>query len=252
VEVIFGNLISLLLKPPGMILFLMLVGLVTRQRFYRTGQSLIYLAMSLLLLFSMPIVSRNMTQWYENMPVLDETGIKDAAAIVILGAGRYRGAPEYGGDTISRYALERIRYGAHLQRKTKLPILVSGGNVYDTEAIPEAELMQQVLEKDFLLVTRWVENQSRTTYENAVFTQAMLSTENIKHIILVTHALHMPRAREAFEQAGFIVTPAPLGYHTTPAGPWLASLIPHADSLELISSLFNEWIGRLWYRLRYY
>jgi len=235
-----------------MILLLMLVGAVARQRFYRTGQSLIYLAVSLLLLFSLPIVSRNMVQWYEHMPALDETRIEGAGAIVIVGGGRYRGAPEYGGDTISRFALERIRYGAYLQRKTKLPILVSGGNVYSTETIAEGELMQQVLEKDFLVVPRWVENQSRTTYENAVFSQTMLSRENIKHIILVTHALHMPRAREAFAQAGFSVTPAPMGYHTTPPDPWLVSLIPQADSLELVSSLFNEWIGQLWYRLRYY
>ena len=61
-----------------------------------------------------------------------------AGAIVVLGGGRYDEAPEYGDDTISLAGLRRVRYAAVLQRRTGLPVLVSGGSVY-AEPLPESE-----------------------------------------------------------------------------------------------------------------
>ena len=51
----------------------------------------------------------------------------DAEAIVILGGGTRRNAPEYGGDTLGRLTLERVRYGAQVAKLTALPVLVTGG-----------------------------------------------------------------------------------------------------------------------------
>ena len=50
-----------------------------------------------------------------------------AKAVVILGGGVRRNAPEYGGDTLATLTLERVRYGARVARLTGLPVLVSGG-----------------------------------------------------------------------------------------------------------------------------
>jgi hypothetical protein len=36
---------------------------------------------------------------------------------------------EYGGDTLGRLTLERVRYGARVAKKTGLPVLVAGGSV---------------------------------------------------------------------------------------------------------------------------
>ena len=46
---------------------------------------------------------------------------------MILGGGLRRSAPEYGGDTLGRLTLERLRYGAMLAKRTGLPVMVSGG-----------------------------------------------------------------------------------------------------------------------------
>ena len=253
-EVIIGKLVATLIKPPGLILAMMLLGVILRLRFYRTGQSFIFGGVFLLVAFSMPVVSGMMARIYEDIPALNVSTVKKsgASAIVILAGGRNSNAPEYHGDTISKYTLERVRYGAYLQRQTKLPILITGGRVFGDETVSEAELMRQVLEKEFITIVRWVEDKSRTTYENAVFTQTILTSEKINHVLLVTHAIHMPRAKEAFEQAGFTVTPAPMGFHTKSHGPILAGLMPGAKSLYLTNELFHEWAGRLWYKLRYY
>ena len=72
--------------------------------------------------------------------LLDRTRVREAQAIVVLGAGKRTHAPEFGGETVNRLALERLRYAATLARETRLPMLVSGGApAGDT---PEASLME--------------------------------------------------------------------------------------------------------------
>jgi uncharacterized SAM-binding protein YcdF (DUF218 family) len=253
VELLVTHVVRAFILPPGLFLSLFLLGFVLRQRFYRTGKSISYAAITLLLLMSLPIVSNSLLQWYEHIPALDPATLAhtQAKAIVILGGGRYADAPEYQGDTVSEPSLERIRYGAWLQRKTKLPILVTGGVVFEDNRPAEAQLMQQVLEQEFLAAVPWVEKVSRTTYENAIDSKKMLEKDDIKKIILVTHALDMPRALEAFEKAGFDVTPAPMGYDTASA-PILLRLLPSVYSLYHMNNLMYELIGRAWYHLRYY
>jgi uncharacterized SAM-binding protein YcdF (DUF218 family) len=50
-----------------------------------------------------------------------------------------------------------------------------------------------------------VEESSRTTYENAVQTRAVLGPG---HILLVTAAYHLPRAVGLFEKQGFVGYPS--------------------------------------------
>ena len=253
-ELLFTHVVSAFMLPPGIFFLLLVLGVLLRLRFYRTGQSLIYAAIMLLLLMSLPILTNPLIHYYENAPALDPATLAHtrAKAIVVLGGGRYPDAPEYQGDTVSEPSLERIRYGAWLQRKTKLPILVTGGIVLGGNRPAEAELMKQVLAQDFLALVPWVEKASRTTYENAIYSKTMLAKEDISNIILVTHAMHMPRAIEAFEKAGFTVTPAPMGYDTGTEAPILLGLLPSVYSLVNMHDLLHELIGRVWYRLRYY
>ena len=74
--------------------------------------------------------------------------------------------------------------------------------------------MKAALEKDFQVPVRWVEEASNNTRENAYQSFAMLKKNGITHIMLVTHAWHMPRAAREFEQAGFKVTPAAAAFTT--------------------------------------
>ena len=252
-ELLINHILQAFILPPGLFISLILLGALLRLRFYRTGQSLIYGSLGLLFLMSLPVVSQPLLHLYENVPATDIAALKHskARAIVILGGGRYYDAPEYGGDTVSIFSLERIRYGAWLQRRIKLPILVTGGLVLEKNRPPEAQLMKQVLTRDFLARVNWVEKDSRNTYENAVNSRVILDKEGIDNIILVTHALHMPRALTAFRKVGFTVTPAPMGFDTSEPLKAL-DFLPNMDSLLRMHDLMHEIIGRLWYRWRYY
>lgn len=146
--------------------------------------------------------------------------------------------------------LERIRYGARLQRRTGLPILVTGGRPRDF-AQSIAESMQQALVEDFGVPVRWVEGQARTTHENAERSAAVLRAEGIDTIYLVTHAVHMRRAQEAFERAGLTVVPAATVFSSSDPEVSLRELVPRTTTLVLSSYALHELIGRLWYRLTY-
>lgn len=246
-----------LLLPPGLFFIFILFSLLVLSRFRKTGLTFMLFGFVFLFALSIPLVATNLTQLIEYRPALDIKLLQNtkAEAIVILAGGKYIDAPEFQADTVARHTLQRIRYGAYLQRKSKLPILVSGGIVYpghDKNETSEAELMKAALEDEFIAIVRWVENKSRTTYENAIFTQAMLAQENVKHIILVTHASHMYRSKEAFEKSGLIVTPAPTGFSTKSSAPLILSFLPSASALSVSSNTFHELLGRLWYNIRYY
>jgi uncharacterized SAM-binding protein YcdF (DUF218 family) len=139
--------------------------------------------------------------------VLDPARVGNAQAIVILGGGLHRNAPEYGGDTPSPLTLARMRYGATLATRTGLPVLVTGGRVYGGR--PEAEVMQEVLEREFSVPVRWTEGRSRNTHENAVFSVALLRAVGIERALLVTHGVDARRARREFTAAGLEVVVAP-------------------------------------------
>lgn len=244
-EWILRNAIAAALLPPGSLLLVVLCGLalMRRRRFF--GRSLIALGLVSLYLLSTQYVADGLLQTLEPPPV--DLANTSGQAIVVLGAGTYFDAPEYGSTTVNANALVRLRYAAHLYRATRKPVLVSGGT---PEGAPteEATHMQTVLERDFQVPVQWLEDQSRTTLDNARLSHAILGAAGIQRIYLVTQAWHMPRAELAFERAGFEVIPAPTGYATR-FRVTVLDFVPDARALRDSSVFFHELLGIGWYRL---
>ncbi len=57
--------------------------------------------------------------------------------------------------------------------------------------------MRKVLEREFGISPKWVEEQSNTTQENASESAKILKNEGIKTIDLATHFWHMPRLKDS-------------------------------------------------------
>src|SRR5262252_333119 len=151
-----------LLLPPTGFLLLAAVGLGAQRRFPRAGRTLAAGAIILLLAISMPVVADHLTDLVDTSTAFQRSNADGAQAIVVLGGGIRRDAPEYGGDTLGILTLERVRYGARLARLTGLPVLVSGGSVHG--GVPEATPMREALESEFGIRVRWAEERSRTTH----------------------------------------------------------------------------------------
>lgn len=247
------NLVAGFLLFPCNLLLVQALALAIRKRRPRASRVLVAASLAGLAILSMSGVSSRLLGRVEHsLPALDLEApdlASRADAIVVLGAGRDFGAPEYGGrDAVSPNGYLRLRYGAELQRRARKPILVTGGSA-DRPGEPEALLMARALRETLGAEARWVEDRSANTAENATMSREILSKAGIRRIFLVTHASHMSRAYPTFVKAGFEqVVPAPMGYlsDTIDLGSPL-SWIPSATGVEMCSIWFHEAIGAVWY-----
>lgn len=247
-------LIKALLLPPGLFLALGAMAVVSSRRCPRLARGMLGVLLALMYLLSAGFVADRAAGWIEPPAALSEPGIAawGAQAIVVLGAARVESAPEFGGhDTVGPDLLVRLRYAAYLHRQTGLPILVTGGPGHDNR-VPEAELMAHALWQSFGVPVAWLESRSMTTWENAVFSQALLETNGVKRVLLVTQAFHMARAVACFERVGLSVLAAPTGFvrHSErPLG--YRDFLPSADALLFNTRVLHELLGSWYYRARY-
>lgn len=257
IEVLINNIVQTIFLPPGISIVMMLMGLLIIQRFYATGKILLITGFILLITLSLPITAQGLNALLETDPALSSEKLKTskAKAIVVLGAGRYKNALEYPEkkDSVSKNALERLRYAAYLHKKSGLPILVSGGSP-NGRMQSEASIMQDALKNILRVKTKWLDTESSNTWNNVKFSAKILQKNNIKNIILVTHAYHIPRARLAFEYFGFNITAAPLGFKARNHRdiPYtILDFLPSAHAMSSSSSAIHEFIGYAWYVIRY-
>ena len=83
----------------------------------------------------------------------------------------------------------------------------------------------------------WIEDQSRNTYENAIYSKNILANKGITEVLLVTSATHMPRSVALFQKAGMAVVPAPSDFTVTQND--LASLTSPNIATQLLNLLPN-------------
>ncbi len=243
------KLVAVAVLPPVLPLMLIVPGLLLLRRHRRVGSALAWTGVALNLALITPLTVGWLVDALEPAPTLSVDAARRAQAIVVLGAGKRTYAPEFGGETVNRLSLERVRYGARLARQTGLPVLVSGGA--PTGDLPEAELMKAALEQDFGIPVRWMETASRDTRQNAQFSAVQLQAAGIERILLVTHAAHMARARTEFEARGLDVIPAPTAWlGGGEAGDHrVLTLLPSQNTAYAGWFALHEWLGLVAYRL---
>ena len=243
-------LLKSLLLPPGIFFVLLLLAFYVRRSRPRLAVACFALGLGGLWLMSLPVVVQSAARSIESIPPLqrDEwaTLAQKADAIVILGAGRERNDPSWGTDIPTGVALERMRYAARLSKASGLPILTTGGRHYG-EPPSEAAIMAESLQNDFGVEVRWQEGLSRTTWENATMTAAILQPLGIKRVVLVTQGWHMPRSRWSFEKVGFTVVAAPVGFLSADNARVFGGWLPESRAIWQSGQLLNEAAGLLVY-----
>ena len=172
--------------------------------------------------------------------------------IVVLGGG-LEGAINLarGGYELNSAGDRFVETAVLARRYPDARIVVSGGTgslILDGEG--DADTAERLLSALGVDRERMVlENKSRDTYENAVFTKQLVSPKPGETWLLVTSAFHMPRSMALFRKAGFDVLPWPVDYRTSGReGVGLMRDNPQ-DSLQNTSVAIREWIGLLAYWL---
>lgn len=259
VFVFLSKLLPLFVFPLGLIALLLILALVWR----RARRYAIILALIILWVGSSRYVAYALIRSLESR-YTPLAAAPQADAIVVLGGGTRGSDPPRPIPEVNE-AGDRLLYGAQLYHDGAADIvLVTGGSIdwLTPEGIdPEANDMSALMA--LLGVPPeavWLEDESRNTYENALYSAQMLADADMNDILLVTSAMHMPRSVPLFEMQGLHVTPAPADYlvsdaewdHLWRGGPTatIINLMPNVEYLTYTSRVLKEYIGLLVYGLR--
>jgi uncharacterized SAM-binding protein YcdF (DUF218 family) len=239
--------ITALVFSPTLLLLGIAFGLWLSSKKPELGKPVTIFSTALLWIFSTPAfnvwLSHNLqTQYKPTDP--QELNARGVQAIVVLGGGVETGQPD-GIQQLKPTALDRLRHGIELSRKTGIPVMVTGGKGWgaETGSENEVEISKRVAKEAFQFDIQWTESNSRDTQENALNSKQLLSIQGISKIALATHSWHMPRSLKAFQKVGFDVTPAPMGFVADKKVD-LLSLLPNGTAFNSTAATFRELVAQ--------
>jgi uncharacterized SAM-binding protein YcdF (DUF218 family) len=250
------HLVVAILQPFFLFFVLAVLGVVSlyrNRKVTRCGLALLAVSLTVLALACTPVVSYVARHSLESQyaPQDDRLG---AEVIVVLGGYLHvpdaiRSQVELGEDT-----LYRCLHAVQLYRRGKpCPVILSGGKLApEQQGPPLAKAMYDFLVQQGVAASDLIiEDQSRSTRENAVETAKILRQHGVQRIVLITEALHMPRAVRCFRAEGFVVVPSACQYRATHFDWTIGDFLPSPDGARGVQRAWHEWLGSIWYRLRY-
>jgi uncharacterized SAM-binding protein YcdF (DUF218 family) len=225
------------------LLALAVVLLALRQR--RLAAVLGAMAFGWSLFWSMPAASDWLRDSLERRhPVVSEASLPRADAIVVLGGGSYEwtARPDVDPDDLVN---SRLAAGARAWRAGRAPIIIlSGGR--GRPGHTEADLMADAIAHLGVPASALLlEQHSRNTRDNAVFTARLARQHGVHRILLVTSSLHMPRASLLFRDEGVRVIPVSVPEPTSLRLGWVRRWLPTRSALWRSGRALKEYAGLL-------
>lgn len=246
-DLYLDKLLAQLAYPLGLSLSLCVVSLLLaglRRR--RWSVMVMVLGISWLCVWSLPMVSDalrvSLEGRFANRPI---TELPSADVAVVLGGGINSGPPNWPYPNLGE-AADRVWHAARLYRAGKVASLIlSGGRQpWQGKGPPESEAMRQFLNDlgvpDAALQ---FEHRSRSTRENALYSAELIRSQGVARVLLVTSALHMPRALASFRAVGIEVIPAPCDFEVKPAPAHALRWLPDAGALAASTRALKEYLG---------
>ena len=233
-------------QPLNLAIFLLLAGLLAaligRRRLAATGSVLAFLILALSAWTSLGAMMLNPLEERFPRPPLPQK----VDGIVVLGGG-FEGAINLvrGGYELNSGGDRMVETAILARRFPEAKVVVSGGTgELLLEGEGDAATAPRLLGALGISADRLVlENKSRNTYENAVFSKALVTPKPGETWLLVTSAFHMPRAKALFDKAGFPTTPWPVDYRTSGKEGFGLFRDNAPDSLQATTMAIREWIG---------
>lgn len=174
-----------------------------------------------------------------------------ADAIVVLGGHTAQNRTNWFLPNSGSRTSSRVSTAAQIYHAGRAPVIVLSGAALDG-GISEAQMMAATLAD--LNVPRsasLLEEQSLTTKENATYSAQLLGKHQLNTILLVTSALHMPRAMAVFQKEGVQAIAAPAKPQiTVPQVPGFSRWTPSMHTLQSSRSIIKEYVGIVVYWVR--
>lgn len=231
----------------------MLSGLLVLWR-KKVAVALLFVSMGILWTSSMPAFSSYLIASLERrcLPI-PVTESPSADAIIVLGG--CVGAADYPRVEVDLTgAADRVLHAARLYRAGKSPMVIATGGAIKWlgSKTPEAHSISRLLQEwGVPAKSIIIELGSLNTYQNAVNTKRLLDRQGLENILLVTSAMHMPRALATFRMAGINAIPSPTDYGVTDREEsTILDFLPDAGALAGTTQAIKEYLGLAVYRWR--
>ena len=244
---VIHKLLPLIVSPLGLVLGLWLLAFVLRRTL------LAWLGLAVLLVCALPATGTAVWKTLEaDYPYQPISAVEPADAVVVL-SGMLNGF-EHQGEAVPEWgaSVDRFFAGVALYKADKAPLVIFTRGYWPWLSLPpEGELLARQaialgVPDSKILLTDLVTN----TEDEAREVKNVMTFGGLKRVILVTSSYHMPRARMLFTRAGVETVPYAVDFQGQGALDWL-SWVPSADGFAGTSSGVREWIGRLYYRVKF-
>lgn len=248
-----SSFLAALIAPQNLCITLLIVGaicFIARRR--KAGLLIAAVGMGWVVFWSLPASSLWAGGRLEQMyPHRLPDQLPAAQAIVVLGGNTANNRQNWFEPYDKESAWPRIDTAALLYRASRAPLIVLSGAALEGK-VSEAENMARALVKQGIPQQALVlETHSYNTRQNGVFTAMKLRALHITHILLVTSALHMPRAMAVFHKLGIAAVPAPAPRQIyVPSEPGFSFWLPDMRALAASRSIIKEYVGLLVYWAR--
>ena len=246
----FQKMIKPFFWPPGLFVFLVMglgLGLLFRRRI-RSALACFLLAASMWLAATAPVADLLLRPLESRYSLPARFG---GDVIIMLGSAIYAGAPDMDGvGTPSPEACERLLATVRLYRRTKLPIILSGGRVHSHQAMMGPVYRRFLVALGIPPEHILLEDKSRNTFENVRYSRDLCRKLGYRRPLVVTHAVHMPRAMFCFRRLQVPAIPVPCGFRT-----WSGKRYRWPDALPRsfsgVATALHEYLGLWAYRWQY-
>lgn len=207
-------------------------------------------ALLLLLFFTNPFFIRKLLGMYEAAPIQLAPSQTFNAGILLGGLVSYSPADERG---YFNGASDRFIQTALLYKKGHInQIIVAAGNGYITKNnFSEALFIKERLVNLGIPADRiYTDSDSRNTLENALNAKRISDSAHLTGpFLLISSAMHLPRAAKVFRKAGIEPVLYPCNFLSRGAGNNFLEdyLFPSSEAMDRWDSLIKEWVGTLTY-----
>ena len=241
------KLLPLIVSPLGLVVSLLLISVLVRRR----GPAVV--GVLVLLVSALPLTSDRLWEALEaEYPYRPIESVENADAVVMLSG--MLGDIETDEGVVTQWGdADRFMTGVDLVKAGKAPLIIfTRGQWPWLNLPPEGEVLARraismgIREKQILL-TGIVTN----TADEAAEVKTLMEFGGMRRVILVTSSYHMPRAKMLFDRAGIVSIPYPTDFQSSGGQSDWMSFVPSAHGLNRTSEAIREFIGRLYYSIKF-
>jgi uncharacterized SAM-binding protein YcdF (DUF218 family) len=249
---ILSKILSFLISPIVWIFILLIFAIVSKNQLKK--RRLLILNVFLLFIFSNGFIQNEVFKIWE------------VAAIEKTQVGKHKVGIVLGGLSWEDTELDRIQFVRGADRLfqavdlyenkyiEKILFTSGSGNLTRPDAVEAIPVKKYLLSIGIPDSAITIEFASKNTYENALFSAAILKSENITDTcLLITSAFHMRRGMACFEKLNIPVKAFSTDRYSGMRTYNLEKLfVPSAEVLLSWSVLMHEWVGYFTYKLMNY